>query len=94
MNTIQIEKFINLVNANEQTRQPELRITMNDAKQLRDNISTLLTYVIKKQDEVIEGQKKLSEAQNITIEMNCERFLTRNLWTSWLRTELSSMVGM
>ena len=74
MNTIQIEKFINLVNANEQTRQPELRITMNDAKQLRDNISTLLTYVIKKQDEVIEGQKKLSEAQNITIEMNGERF--------------------
>ena len=74
MNTVQIEKFINLVNANEQTRQPELRITMNDAKQLRDNISTLLTYVIKKQDEVIEGQKKLSEAQNITIEMNGERF--------------------
>ena len=74
MNTIQIEKFINLVNANEQTRQPELRITMNDAKQLRDNISTLLTYVIKKQDEVIESQKKLSEAQNITIEMNGERF--------------------
>jgi len=74
MNTVQIEKFINLVNANEQTRQPELRITMNDAKQLRDNISTLLTYVIKKQDEVIEGQKKLSEAQNITIEMNGEKF--------------------
>ena len=74
MNTIQIEKFINLVNANEQTRQPELRITMNDAKQLRDNISTLLTYVIKKQDEVIESQKKLSEAQNITIEMNGEKF--------------------
>ena len=74
MNTVQIEKFINLVNANEQTRQPELRITMNDAKQLRDNISTLLTYVIKKQDEVIESQKKLSEAQNITIEMNGEKF--------------------
>ena len=74
MNTVQIEKFINLVNANEQTRQPELRITMNDAKQLRDNISTLLTYVIKKQEEVIESQKKLSEAQNITIEMNGEKF--------------------
>ena len=50
MNTVQIEKFIAKVNANEQTRQPELRMTMHDAKQLRDNISSMLTYVIKKQD--------------------------------------------
>tara|TARA_Y100001937_G_C7107302_1_gene325713 strand:- start:1229 stop:1453 length:225 start_codon:yes stop_codon:yes gene_type:complete len=74
MNTIHIEKFINIVNANEQTRQPEVRMTMHDAKQLRDNISAMLTYVIKKQDEVIESQKKLAEAQNITIEMNGEKF--------------------
>tara|TARA_A100001011_G_C13862427_1_gene655523 strand:- start:151 stop:375 length:225 start_codon:yes stop_codon:yes gene_type:complete len=74
MNTVQIEKFINIVNANEQTRQPEVRMTMHDAKQLRDNISAMLTYVIKKQDEVIESQKKLSDAQNITIEMNGEKF--------------------
>ena len=58
MNTVHIEKFINIVNANEQTRQPEVRMTMHDAKQLRDNISAMLTYVIKKQDEVIESQKK------------------------------------
>ena len=74
MNTVHIEKFINIVNANEQTRQPEVRMTMHDAKQLRDNISAMLTYVIKKQDEVIENQKKLSDAQNITIEMNGEKF--------------------
>ena len=74
MNTVQIEKFISLVNANEQTRQPEVRMTMHDAKQLRDNISSMLTYVIKKQDEIIENQKKLSDAQNITIEMNGEKF--------------------
>jgi len=74
MNTVQIEKFISLVNANEQTRQPEVRMTMHDAKQLRDNISSMLTYVIKKQDEIIESQKKLSDAQNITIEMNGEKF--------------------
>jgi|TARA_B100000282_G_scaffold46610_1_gene29092 hypothetical protein len=74
MNTVHIEKFINIVNANEQTRQPEVRMTMHDAKQLRDNISAMLTYVIKKQDEVIESQKKLAEAQNITIEMNGEKF--------------------
>ncbi len=73
MNTVHIEKFINIVNANEQTRQPEVRMTMHDAKQLRDNISAMLTYVIKKQDEVIESQKKLAEAQNITIEMNGEK---------------------
>lgn len=74
MNTVHIEKFINIVNANEQTRQPEVRMTMHDAKQLRDNISAMLTYVIKKQDEIIESQKKLSDAQNITIEMNGEKF--------------------
>jgi|TARA_Y100001938_G_C7865791_1_gene317842 uncharacterized protein YlxW (UPF0749 family) len=74
MNTVHIEKFINIVNANEQTRQPEVRMTMHDAKQLRDNISAMLTYVIKKQDEVIESQKKLADAQNITIEMNGEKF--------------------
>lgn len=74
MNTVHIEKFISLVNANEQTRQPEVRMTMHDAKQLRDNISSMLTYVIKKQDEIIESQKKLSDAQNITIEMNGEKF--------------------
>jgi len=74
MNTVHIEKFINIVNANEQTRQPEVRMTMHDAKQLRDNISAMLTYVIKKQDEIIENQKKLSDAQNITIEMNGEKF--------------------
>ena len=62
------------MNANEQTRQPEVRMTMHDAKQLRDNISSMLTYVIKKQDEIIESQKKLSDAQNITIEMNGEKF--------------------
>ena len=74
MNTVHIEKFINIVNANEQTRQPEVRMTMHDAKQLRDNISAMLTYVIKKQGEVIESQKKLADAQNITIEMNGEKF--------------------
>ncbi len=74
MNTVHIEKFINIVNANEQTRQPEVRMTMHDAKQLRDNISAMLTYVIKKQDEVIESQKKLADAQNITIEMNGDKF--------------------
>ena len=74
MNTVHIEKFINIVNANEQTRQPEVRMTMHDAKQLRDNISAMLTYVIKKQDEVIESKKKLADAQNITIEMNGEKF--------------------
>ena len=47
MNTVHIEKFIAMVNANEQTRQPELRMSMHDAKQLRDNISGMLTYVIK-----------------------------------------------
>jgi hypothetical protein len=74
MNTVHIEKFIALVNANEQTRQSEVRIKMHDAKQLRDNISGMLTYVIKKQDELIETQKKLNDAQTITVEMNGEKF--------------------
>ena len=74
MNNLHIEKFINLVNANEQTRQPELRMTMHDAKQLRDNISTLLTYVIKKQDDLIDTQKKLNDTQNITVEMKGDTF--------------------
>jgi len=74
MNTVHIEKFIALVNANEQTRQSEVRIKMHDAKQLRDNISGMLTYVIKKQDELIKTQKKLNDAQTITVEMNGEKF--------------------
>jgi len=57
MNTVHIEKFIAMVNANEQTRQPELRMSMHDAKQLRDNISGMLTYVIKKQDDLKDTQK-------------------------------------
>jgi len=74
MNTIHIEKFINIVNANEQTRQPEVRMTMHDAKQLRDNISAILSYVVTKQDELIETQKKLIESQTITVEMNADKF--------------------
>ena len=74
MNTVHIEKFIAIVNANEQTRQPELRMSMHDAKQLRDNISGMLTYVIKKQDDLIDTQKKLNDAQTITVEMNGEKF--------------------
>ena len=74
MNTVHIEKFINMINANEQTRQPEVRMTMNDAKQLRDNLSTLLTYVVKKQDELIDTQKKLNDSQTITVEMKGDNF--------------------
>ena len=74
MNTVHIDKYIAMVNANEQTRQPELRMTMHDAKQLRDNISSMLTYVIKKQDDLIDTQKKLNDAQTITVEMNGEKF--------------------
>ena len=74
MNTVHIEKFIALVNANEQTRQPEVRMKMHDAKQLRDAISGMLTYVITKQDELIDTQKKLNDAQTITVEMNGEKF--------------------
>ena len=74
MNTVHIEKFINMINANEQTRQPEVRMSMNDAKQLRDNLSSLLTYVVKKQDELIDTQKKLIDAQTITVEMKGDGF--------------------
>ena len=74
MNTVQIEKFINMVNANEQTRQPEVRMTMKDAKMLRDNLSSLLTYLVTKQDELIETQKKLIDAQTITVEMKGDSF--------------------
>jgi len=74
MNTVHIEKFINMVNANEQTRQPIVKMPMNDAKQLRDNLSTLLTYVVKKQDELIDTQKKLIDSQTITVEMKGDNF--------------------
>jgi hypothetical protein len=74
MQTVHLEKFINIVNANEQTRQPELRMSMHDAKQLRDNISAILSYVVTKQDELIETQKKLIESQTITVEMNADKF--------------------
>ena len=74
MNTVQVEKFINMVNANEQTRQPEVRMTMKDAKMLRDNLSSLLTYLVTKQDELIETQKKLINAQHITVEMKGDEF--------------------
>tara|TARA_B100001778_G_C18273871_1_gene487850 strand:+ start:78 stop:359 length:282 start_codon:yes stop_codon:yes gene_type:complete len=74
MNTVHIEKFINMVNANEQTRQPIVKMPMNDAKQLRDNLSTLLTYVVEKQDELIDTQKKLIDSQTITVEMKGDNF--------------------
>ena len=74
MQTVHLEKFINIVNANEQTRQPELRMSIHDAKQLRDNISAILSYVVTKQDELIETQKKLIESQTITVEMNADKF--------------------
>ena len=60
--------------ANEQTRQPEVRMTMKDAKMLRDNLSSLLTYLVTKQDELIETQKKLIDAQTITVEMKGDSF--------------------
>ena len=63
-----------MVNANEQTRQPEVRMTMKDAKMLRDNLSSLLTYLVTKQDELIETQKKLIDAQTITVEMKGDSF--------------------
>ena len=74
MKTVQIDKFIAMVNANEQTRQPQVKMSMQDAKNLRDNITLLLSYVIKKQDELIDTQKKLTNAQNITIEMKGDEF--------------------
>ena len=74
MNTVHIDKYIAMVNANEQTRQPQVKMSMQDAKNLRDNITTLLSYVIKKQDDLIETQKKLNDAQTITVEMNADKF--------------------
>ena len=74
MNTVNIDKFVAMVNANEQTRQPEVRITMSDAKNLRNEITALLTYLVKKQDDLIETQKKLVDAQTITVEMNADKF--------------------
>ena len=74
MNTVHIDKYIAMVNANEQTRQPQVKMSMQDAKNLRDNITVLLSYVIKKQDELIDTQKKLNDAQTITIEMNADKF--------------------
>ena len=74
MNTIHIDKYIAMVNANEQTRQPQVKMSMQDAKNLRDNITVLLSYVIKKQDELIDTQNKLYDAQNITIEMKGDEF--------------------
>ena len=74
MNTVHIDKYIAMVNANEQTRQPQVKMSMQDAKNLRDNITMLLSYVIKKQDEVIDTQKKLNDAQTITVEMNADKF--------------------
>ena len=74
MNTVHIDKYIAMVNANEQTRQPQVKMSMQDAKNLRDNITMLLSYVIKKQDELIDTQKKLNDAQTITVEMNADKF--------------------
>ncbi len=74
MNTVHIDKYIAMVNANEQTRQPQVKMSMQDAKNLRDNITVLLSYVIKKQDELIDTQNKLNDAQNITIEMKGDEF--------------------
>ena len=74
MNTVHIDKFIAMVNANEQTRQPEVRMTMHDAKNLRNEMTSLLTYLVKKQDDLIETQKKLVDAQTITVEMNADKF--------------------
>ena len=74
MNTVHIDKYIAMVNANEQTRQPQVKMSMQNAKNLRDNITMLLSYVIKKQDELIDTQKKLNDAQTITVEMNADKF--------------------
>ena len=74
MNTVHIDKYIAMVNANAQTRQPQVKMSMQDAKNLRDNITILLSYVIKKQDELIDTQKKLNDAQTITVEMNADKF--------------------
>ena len=74
MRTVQIDKFIAMVNANEQTRQPQVKMSMQDAKNLRDEVTSLLTYLVKKQDEIIQTQDKLIDAQTITVEMNADKF--------------------
>jgi|TARA_Y100000114_G_C11724310_1_gene310109 uncharacterized coiled-coil DUF342 family protein len=74
MRTVQIDKFIAMVNANEQTRQPQVKMSMQDAKNLRDEVTSLLTYLVKKQDELIQTQDKLIDAQTITVEMNADKF--------------------
>ena len=74
MKTVQIDKFIAMVNANEQTRQPQVKMPMQDAKNLRDEVTSMLTYLVKKQDELIQTQDKLIDAQTITVEMNADKF--------------------
>ena len=74
MRTVQIDKFIAMVNANDQTRQPQVKMSMQDAKNLRDEVTSLLTYLVKKQDELIQTQDKLIDAQTITVEMNADKF--------------------
>ena len=74
MRTVQIDKFIAMVNANEQTKQPQVKMSMQDAKNLRDEVTSLLTYLVKKQDELIQTQDKLIDAQTITVEMNADKF--------------------
>lgn len=74
MRTVQIDKFIAMVNANEQTRQPQVKMPMQDAKNLRDEVTSMLTYLVKKQDELIQTQEKLIDAQTITVEMNADKF--------------------
>jgi len=74
MKTVQIDKFIAMVNANEQTRQQQVRMPMQDAKNLRDEVTSMLSYLVKKQDELIQTQDKLIDAQTITVEMNADKF--------------------
>ena len=74
MNTIHIDKYIAMVNANEQTRQQQVRMPMQDAKNLRDEVTSMLSYLVKKQDELIQTQDKLIDAQTITVEMNADKF--------------------
>ena len=74
MKTVQIDKFIAMVNANEQTRQQQVRMPMQDAKNLRDEVTSMLSYLVKKKDELIQTQDKLIDAQTITVEMNADKF--------------------
>ena len=74
MKTVQIDKFIAMVNANEQTRQQQVRMPMQDAKNLRDEVTSMLSYLVKKQNELIQTQDKLIDAQTITVEMNADKF--------------------